>query len=152
MFCGDRRRINVTPNPFFVGTPDRGLRGRELSDSRLRLTPSGEYFSNLYDDPFSEWNGSQCGAVRRCGDASSKYVPRPAHAATPPFKVESTCFHLSRCPLSLLLLLLLFPPSSFFPLSLFSRFYSWLSLKEPRGEARPDRRARQSRAEGNARG
>ena len=43
--------------------------------------------------------------------------------------------------------------SSFFPLSLFpfSHFYSWLSLKEPRGEVGPPSIAQHS-AEGNAGG
>ena len=99
---GDGWKENVTPNSFFVGTRSES---RELSDWRVRLTPSGKYFSNLYDDTFSgmEW---QLAVWRRRCDASSKYVPRPRRA---PFKVESTCFHLSRCPL---LLHLSPPPSS----------------------------------------
>ena len=122
---GDGWKENVTPNSFFVGTRSKS---RELSDWRVRLTPNGKYFSNLYDDTFSgmEW---QLAVWRRRCDASSKYVPRPRRA---PFKVESTCFHLSRCPL----LLHLSPPPSPVLLSSLSRFYSWLSSKEARGEGR----------------
>ena len=102
----------------------RNSRSRELSDSRLRL-PVGSIFQ-IYTMILSQNGMAASGVVVWPGDASSKYVPTPrrpsklkAHAFTFPAALFSSSSS----------------SSSSFPLSLFSRFYSWLSLKEPRGEA-----------------
>ena len=124
----------------------RNSRSRELSDSRLRL-PVGSIFQ-IYTMILSQ-NGMAASVVR-CGVAmplANMYPDQP----TPPFKVESTCFHLSRCPLSLLPLLLLLPfillPSfSLLPLLFMAEF------KRASWGGRAAQQSTQHSAEGNARG